>query len=178
MKLLHDLEIRLLSYIKNVPHLPASAQKWLGQNVWWIVLIGVIISALAALFSLLAIFGLIALLNSPQNVYYVYGSGVTSYMVVTSFVGLAFSIATLLLSAFAIQPLQRREKKGWVLLFAAWLVSVVSIIVGAILTLNPVSFIFSLLVGALVTGVSGYFLFEIHSQFGHSAKPAKTVKKA
>lgn len=177
MDLLHKLEVKVLSWLKNVPHLPAGAQKWLGDNVWWIVLIGVILGGLSTIIALFGLFGLIALLGAPSNAYYVYGGGVTAWAIVVALVSLVFSAITVIISALAIKPLQNKQKKGWVLLFATWLLYVIFVVVSAVLTLNPFSFIFSLIFGALFAAVGAYFLFEIHGQFNHEAKTVRAAKK-
>lgn len=177
MDLLHKLELKVLSWLKNVPHLPAGGQKWLADNVWWIVLIGVIIGGIATLFAFIGLFALIALLGAPSNAYYVYGGGVTAWAIVNAIVALSFSIVTVVLSAIAIKPLQAKQKKGWVLLFITWVLYVLNVFISAVLTLNALSFIVSIIFGALFAAVGAYFLFEIHGHFNHEAKKARVVKK-
>ncbi len=177
MKWLHQLETRLLRYVKDIPHLPANAQKWLGANIWWIVLIGVIISAISILFNFFEVMGRFAVLGTPASQYFIYGTGAVAYAAAITIVGMVFTVVSLLLTAFAIKPLQNREKRGWVLLFAVWLVYILNVIVSAIMTLNAFTFIFYLLFGTLVAAVIGYFLFEMHGQFGHAGKPVAKSEK-
>jgi len=173
MELLQKLEHVILRWVKNVPHLPVSLRRWLGVNIWWIILIGVIINGIWILFQIVGIFGMIAFLGSPGATYQIV-STITSWSIVTSTVGTFFTIVVTILSGLAIQPLQSRLKKGWVLLFAAWLVSIIGVIVGAVLSLNPVFFVINLLFGAIFTTFLGYVLFELHGQFAHEPKKTKT----
>jgi len=181
MQLLQKLETLIHGWVKNVPHLPEGARRWLGINIWWIVLIGVIISGLVAMVALFGVFALMTLIGSVSSVYYVNGTEFAAWGVIAGLVNLAIAAFVLVLMILSITPLKAVQKKGWVLLFAAWLVNVVGAVIGAILAFNPFTFIFSLLFTAVFVAVSGYFLFEIHSQFAHEAKvvtkKAKTTAK-
>lgn len=178
MQLLHKLETLIHGWMKNVPHLPEGARKWLGTNVWWIVLIGVIVSGLALLVALFGIFALIALIGSVSSVYYVNGTEFAVWGIVTGVVSFVISVFSLVLLALSVNPLKAKQKKGWVLLFASLLVNVAGSVISAILAFNPFTFIFSLIFTAVFAAISGYFLFEIHSQFAHEAKVvSKTAKK-
>lgn len=174
MEFFAKLEKMILKWFKGVPHLPAAGQKWLGDNVWWIVLVGAILTTLGLIPSLLGISALVSVLGSPQVSYYT-SSTFTSWALVTGIVGLVFSVLQAILLFAAIQPLKLKQKKGWVVLFASWLVGVVAVVVNAILTLNPISFVVSILFGAVWVAVSGYFLFEVHDQFAHIRR-ASVVK--
>lgn len=169
MELLHKLEKQILQWIKDIPHLPASAQKWLGDNLWWIVLIGAILTGISALFTFVSVMSFASISSSLVASYYPVAS-FTSWALVTSLVSLAFTVAQAVLLAVAVKPLQLKQKKGWVLLFVTWLLSAVSMVVSAILTLNPFGFIVGLIFGAIGLAITGYFLFETHNQFAHVEK--------
>lgn len=173
MDVLHKFEKRLLQWLKNVPHLPIGVRKWLGENIWWIVLAGVVIGSIWAVLLFFQIMANIAFLGTTGATYHLNPVFVSPWVIVTGFVSLFFSVITILLSAFAIQPLKARMKQGWVLLFIVWLVNVVAIVVGAILSLNPLIFIFNLLFGAIFAALVGYLLFEIHGQFAHDRAVVK-----
>ena len=174
MELINKLERIVLGWVKNIPHLPATAQKWLGANVWWIVLIGAIIGGIWFLFALNSLFISFALLNSISNSYYVINdlAGYTIFKGIVGLVLLGLAVAAL---AFAVMPLKDQQKKGWVLLFTSWLISAISIVVSAILSLSVIGFIISIIFGAIFLAIGGYFLFGIHGQFAHPAKRAKKV---
>lgn len=176
MELLTKLEHILLGWAKSVPHLPLGFRRWIGENIWWIVLVGVIISGIWLLVATFAILGTVALLNSTGSDYLI-NESIATWSLVTGSVALVFMVISFVVSIMAIKPLQNRLKKGWVLLFIVWLINLVSVVVGAILSLNPFVFVFSLLFGALFAAVSGYLLFEIHSQFAHTTK-SKPASKA
>lgn len=177
MDFLYSLEKRTLGWFKNVPHLPAGVRKWMGENVWWIVLALTILSVIVALIAIPALFTLIAIGNSIGAAYYVEGA-YSWWKVVTSLVSIAFTVVTIVISAMAIQPLRAKLKKGWVLLFTVWLVNIVSVVVGAILSLTVLGFFMSILFGAIGAAISGYLLFEIHDQFAHEAKVVRGTKKS
>lgn len=173
MEFISKLESTVAGWAKNVPHLPAAGQKWLASNVWWIVLIGAIVSGISLLVALGSLFSLIAILGSYAGTYYV-STTATTWAVVSGIVGLVFLALYGILMALAISPLKAGQKKGWNLLFTAWLLNAVSVVINAILTFNVVGFLIAIIFGAVFLAISGYFLFEIHGQFS----AARTAKKA
>ena len=176
MQLLHKIEHLVLGWLKNVPHLPNNARKWLAKNIWWIVLIAAILGAIAAVFELLALFVTASLIDSPSNSYLLFGR-VTPYTLAVDTISFVFGIVMTVLAAMAVNPLKALQKKGWVLSFMALLVYAFSIVVSAILTLNFFGFLFTIIFGAIFAAVGAYFLFEIHSCFNHDGKPAKKSTK-
>lgn len=176
MELLHKLEQQILKWIKGVPHLPTPARKWLGDNIWWIALIGTIVTGIIVLFGLIGLLSFLSVMGTVAASYYA-TSTFTSWAIVTTLVSLAFSVLQGLILLAAINPLKAKQKKGWVLLFASWLLGAVAVVVNAVLTLSPFGFIGGLLFGAVGLAISGYFLFEIHSQFAHVER-SKGVKSA
>lgn len=178
MELLHKLEKTVLGWLKSVPHLPVSVQKWLATNAWWIVLIGVILGAIGLLVRLSGLFVAASLIGSVANPYLLYG-GVTAWTIVVGAIGLAFSALTLVINAFAIQPLKAMQKKGWVLLFLSLLVTAASVVITAILKFNILTLFVELIFSAIFIALAAYILFEIHSYFTHDKKvAAKPAKKA
>ena len=175
MELISKLEKLVLGWAKSVPHLPVVAQRWLGTNVWWIVLIGAIISGIAFLFAIGSVFTAVSFLAAPSVLYYIAGT-YSGMIVVNAIVGVVFIAIIGLLMAFAITPLKEKQKKGWVLLFLALLVEAFSVVVNAVLSFSVFGFISTLLFGAIALAIGAYFLFEIHGQFGHA--PKATIKKA
>ena len=176
MQFINKLETTVHGWVKNVPHLPVAAQKWLAQNVWWIAAIGAVLSAIAALFTLIGIFRSAAFLNTSYALYFVNPS-LAALAIVSGIVTLVFLIIEALLLAVAVKPLQSQQKKGWVLLFTLLLASAVFSVVNAVLTLSVGGFIVGILGAAIGLAIGGYFLFEIHSQFAHTTKHAKTTAK-
>ena len=166
MDFLVKIEKRVFDWFKKSPNIPNEMRKWLADNVWWFVIIGLILSVINILRAASFIQGQLALQGTAANSYYV-SSTVSDWAIVTSAISLVFIIIEALLFFFAIQPLREKQKKGWVLLFGAWLVSGVALVVNAFLTLGILSFIITILFGAVWLVISGYFLFEIHGQFAH-----------
>jgi hypothetical protein len=176
---LRKLEQRILGWVKDVPHLPTEVQAWLGRNIWIIVMVGSIIIAVATFFDLINWLTLVNLLNDPASRYYVYG-GVAGWSMTTSILSYVFTALLLVLLFTAVKPLKSQSKKGWVILFFAWLFFIASTALKAVLTLNAFDFILTLLLGVTAALITGYILFEVHAYFTHK-KPAvakvETAKK-
>lgn len=176
MEFLGKIEKTVLGWFKGVPGLPPSGRKWLGDNVWWIALIAAILTGIGILINLITISASISVLGSIAATYYT-SAAVTTWVVVTGIVGLAFAVIEGVLLAVAVSPLKEKQKKGWVLLFASWLVGVVGVVVNSLLTLNVFSFIFGIIFGAVWAAIIGYFLVEMHGQFSHVER-SRGVRKA
>jgi hypothetical protein len=167
MELVHSIEKMAESWFKQAPHLPKGGRDWLASNVWWLVIIGVVVSAWGLLLLLPILFG-VSLLSSSIGMM----SGVGSYVglfMVSAWVSFAFGVLTLIVEAMAIKPLQDKKKKGWDLMFLAVLLSAVSSVVSIVLTANPMGII-GAVIGLLI---GGYFLFEIRDHFVAGAKAKK-----
>ncbi|MFZ2126547.1 MAG: hypothetical protein WAV04_03495 [Candidatus Microsaccharimonas sp.] len=178
MDFINKLETMIGGWLKNVPHLPAAGQKWLATNVWWIVLIGAILTGIGLLFAIGGLFTLIALLGAVSSVYYVPGAGITAWSIIAAVIGLVFTVIQGILLAIAVQPLKAMQKKGWVILFASWLLGILSVVISAIVSGSIFGFISGILFGAIGVAISGYFLYEIHGQFAHVKTVKAKAKKA
>lgn len=176
MDLLSKLERTVLGWLKNVPHLPEVARRWIGDNIWWITLVGAILSGIGVLVGLIGVIGVASLVGTVAASYYATAT-FTAWAIILGLVGLAFSVIDTVLLAMAVNPLRAKQKKGWVLLFTVWLVGVVAVVVNSILSLNVLGFITGILFGAIWIAISGYFLFEIHGQFAHTER-SKGVREA
>jgi len=176
MDFLKKLEEKVFGWFKAAPNLPNDARKWLGENIWWIIIVGVILTVLNILRGLKTLEEQVSLQGTVAGSYYV-SSSTSDWIIVTVGVSVFFLILEAILMFLSIQPLKEKQKKGWVLLFAAWLISAVGLVVNALLTLGVFSFIITLLFGAVWLAISGYFLFEIHGQFAHVER-SKGVKNA
>lgn len=185
METVHKLETTVASWYKGAPHLPKAGREWLGKNVWWIVLIGVVLSVFWAVTAISGLLFAGAVLTSVGGAYGVYG-GYASQAValggqalLAGWLAIIALVAEVVLGGLAIAPLKNGKKKGWTLLF-------VSVLLQAVLAV--VTFVFTFSLGSLLGGALGvvvglYFLFEIRDQFGvasaaHHAAPAKHAKKA
>lgn len=180
MEFLHKLESTIAGWTKGVPHLPKAGQKWLADNVWWIVLIGAILSGISLLVALGGLLTLIALLGAvTASIYGAYAAaGVTGLTIVAAIIGLAFLIVRVVLLSMAVKPLKALQAKGWMLLFIGWLIEVAAVVISSVMTMSVVSFLLGIIMGAVGLAISGYFLFEIHSHFAHEHKAHKTKAAA
>lgn len=165
---MNKIEGAVAKVAKDLPHLPVGGRKWLGENVWWIVIVGAGIAALASLVRLIDIIRAADAL-SRLSAYIPIGSTGT-WAVTASFTSLALVVLQVIILAFAIQPLKNRQKKGWSLLFLTALVSAVAIVVTAVISLDVLQLILTLIFGAIFLAIGLYFVFEIRDQFGAAAK--------
>lgn len=169
MQSLHKLEKTVAGWYSGLPHLPKNVQKWIGENIWWIILI-VFILSIFSVFSLIAgITALATLSTAAYSAYGMYGVGADAGMALTAaWVTLAGLIVTTVVLGLAISPLKEGKKKGWDLLFfsdiAYFAITVAGMLVG---------FNFAGIIGTVIgTAIGLYFLFEIRGHFlPHATKP-------
>jgi hypothetical protein len=152
--------------LKPIPHLPTAGQKWIAENVWWIILVGVILSGISVLVSIGGIFTALAFLGAATSYFGYYGvQSYTGWWVLASVISLLFMIAVVVVSAISISPLKAMKEKGWSLLFLTLLISAVEIVVSVLVNFTVVGFIFGIIFGAIGLAISAYFLYEIRSYF-------------
>jgi uncharacterized membrane protein YhaH (DUF805 family) len=172
MEFVNKVETRVADWYSKVPHLPVGFRQWLGTNIWWIMLVVVILSAIGVLNILF--FGALAALivvgvGGPVGAAL---AGVASFLAV---ILIAATLTETIIAAIAIKPLKDMQKKGWSLLLLALLVAA-----GFTVLTFLFSFEFSSLVmSVLWIAVSGYVLFEIRDQFSGAVavKAAKSSPK-
>lgn len=164
---IHQLDTSLASWYQDAPHLPVNGQKWLATNMWWLTLISVILGAIGALQVVAAmlftgtIFG--GILGGMYG-----GLILGGVALVTMTVTLLLAIASLVVSAAAVQPLRVLDEKGWRLLFIVLLISVFSTAFGFVISWSATSF----LTGIIFSAIAGYFLYEIRPYFVKGARTA------
>lgn len=181
MESVRSLEKTIAAWYESAPHLPVDVRKWLGLNVWWIVLIGVVLAALSIfpiIIGLLIVFGLSGAAIGAAGLYgSAVGGGLVGVALFAALVSVAGFVAVAVVMGLAINPLKARAKKGWTLLFIVLLVNTAFSVLANLLGFNVFGIIWALIWAA----IEGYFLFEIRSEFGvkHVAKPAvkPVVKK-
>ena len=179
MELINKLEKVLAGWLKSLPRLPRSGQKWLAENVWWLALISAILTGISILFSLGAIGTYVsysASLASFGAYNYIAAASYASGWLISTVISLIFSAIIVLLTAIAVNPLKAMKNRGWQLLFIIYLISAVEVVVNAVLTLSVIGFLFGIIFGAIGLIIGGYFLLQIKSYFGSTAK-AKHVTK-
>lgn len=185
MESLKKIEHTIEGWLKSVPHLPVEWRHWLGANVWWIVIIGVVASAVAIISTLGILFGGAALIGG-LGLYGGYGPAVAAssaffaWGFIHTLIALAFLAAQGLLLFTAIKPLRAKKQKGWSLLFAALVVSGVASVVSAVLTFSFGGFISGIFFGAIGFAIGAYLAFEIKGEFTpvKVSKPEKKVVAA
>ena len=166
MDSIKKLENMVEGWLKPFPHLPANWRKWIGENVWWMTLVGVILSGLAVLAMAGAILTAMSFLGAATSIYGIYvAQSYSSWWMISSVVALVFMVSIVVLTAMAIQPLKSFKKKGWDLLFLTSVIGVASMVVSVVMNLNALNLIPNLISAIISATISMYFLFEIRSQF-------------
>lgn len=171
METINKLEVTMAAWYKGLPHLPEGARKWITNNVWWLVLVGVILSLMLIIpaFSLLLFSGaVVTTYGATQSAYY-------GAAFIPALIGLVIVVVDLVLSILAISPLRAHHKRGWTLLFITMLLGVLS----GILTLFSNQDFGSFLSAIVGAAIGGYFLFEIRDNFnlvGATTQPVPTAK--
>ncbi len=166
MELIHKLEVALVAQYDKLPHLPENIQKWLADNAWWLVLIGVATSAVAILgvlsIVMIALFGLSfggALVGAGVGA--AIGSAIGGVILIVTVLSLALYVVQTALLGMAISPLKSLKKRGWDLVFIVAVINAAVIVISNVLTVNFVGLIWSL----LWVAVGVYFLYEIREYF-------------
>jgi len=176
-KYIEKIEETLAKWLKPLPHLPVKFTKWVATNLWWIVLIGVVLSALSLIAMFTALFAIFAYLNLGTTT--VLGHYVTSsysvFSALASIVSILFMIGTIVLTAMSISPLKSSLRKGWTLLFMVMLIQATFVVISAVLSGNVFLFVSNLLSGAVGVAISAYLLFELRSYFVGKAVKATVV---
>lgn len=179
----HKVETTVENWLKPLPHLPEVARKWLAENVWWIVLVGAILTSISVLVQVGGVFTTIAAISSAAVwlAYYV-GPVYTWWGVTVQLVSVVLFAAVAALMWLAVKPLQDVKKKGWDLLLLTLLADLAIVVIVNVLGFGVFS-IFSIIFGAIAVAIGGYFLFEIRSRFAVTTKkktkstPKKSSKK-
>jgi hypothetical protein len=171
METIRRLETTVATWYKNVPHLPEGGRKWLATNVWWIVLVGVILSSIGILGVITATFFAGVALTAFGGVV---GAAIGGVVFLAAMVIIAFMAITVILGALAIPHLKALRRKGWMLLFIILLIQVAE---------TAIAFLFSFEVVTLLSNlffaiVGGYFLFEIHGFYAAAVVERSNKTKA
>ena len=177
MEAVRSLEKTVAEWFKNAPHLPVGLRAWLGDNIWWLVVIGVVISVLG----LLALIPLTLLTLGLSTVAVTTVPGAYGYaaggLIGIAWVGVLLTLATLIVTtvllAMAISPLKVKAKKGWTILFVIAIASAVLGALGNVITFN----LGGLLWTAIWAALEAYLLFEIRGQFGVKPVTKPAAKK-
>lgn len=164
------LETTVAGWYQKLPHLPATARRWLADNSWWMVLAAVIIGGLVvvgALTPLLFAGMLFAGLGGAI------GAAIGGLLVIFVLFWIGLTVVSVVVMAMAVSPLKRLKKRGWNLVFIVLLLNLAAIVLKMLFDFEVGSFI----MGILGTALAAYFLFEIREYFT-VAKEATLVSPA
>lgn len=180
METVNKLEKFMADLLKklNLPKLPKGFTDWLVENVWWIALVGAILTGLGALALLGTVSASLALSTAFGGLVFV-GATLVGVALVGGLVSLAITIVEVIILAKAVKPLQDRKIEGWNLLFLGFLLGVAMTAVDLVfklLGLNILGFISAAVWGVLWTAAYAYLLFGIKYGFGGKKIDAGTVK--
>jgi hypothetical protein len=172
-----SLETTIGGFYKSVPHLPKTGREWLADNVWWLALVGAILSTLGALVLIPVFFAALTVTSLATGIANTYGPAMTNVydglFWLSTLIGIAALVIRALFLFMAFGPLKLKKKRGWTLLFWAYLIGFALSVVGDLVTLN----VLSVVVDIIAAGIAGYFLFEIHGLFGAKHKEHKVEAK-
>ena len=173
MEQIKKLEKVMAGWYERAPHLPENGQKWLTENAWWIILVGVILNGFGVIAILFGTLFAGTLLTTFGGVVGLALSGVLLAAVLT---GMALSVLQIVLLIMAIAPLKAGEKKGWNYLFIAYLVFALAVVVGFLFHLGTTGGLGGLIWGAIWLAIGGYFIFEIRSFMLRQRMPVSSRK--
>jgi len=166
VKSIKKFEDMIEGWLKPIPHLPTNWRKWISENIWWITLVGVILSTIGLLGLLIVLLGAMSFFGANSVFYGAYiPAAYTGVQLFAGFVQLLFLVVTVTITVMAVMPLRLMSKKGWDFLFLAFLIGIVAQVVGAVLMTNPSGIVTTLLSDLIGAAISAYFLFEIRSYF-------------
>lgn len=173
MKQMRELEKKLQAWYKGAPHLPKEAQQWLADNVWWLALLGAVLSALGLFIVIPLLLAALALTTvvAPFATGYGYYPDAIGLGWLAAALSIGSYIATGVLLAMSVNPLKAKAKRGWELVFLSYLINFGLSIVGAVVTFS----FFGVLGAVIGAAIGGYFLFEIYSYFGVKTKAEHKV---
>lgn len=158
MQQLAPLEDAIAKVHKDLPHLPKGLTKWLVENAWWLVIIGVALGVFAVL-------GTIAtMLAGSLLVGALVGAAMGGALFLSSTISLLVMAATIVLEAMAIQPLKDKQKRGWNLLFLASLVGIAGGLVSSLFS-GPWGIVNGIIWTAVGAAISFYILFELRVHY-------------
>ncbi len=176
MSTLNDVEATLEGWYKNVPHLPTAGRVWLADNIWWLAMIGAILSILG-LFTVVPFLLTVFTVGSFVAMTSMHVSSVAAYgsmFWLSILISIVSYLITMVLLIASVTPLKQKAKQGWRLLFLTYMVNFVLSVINAVISFAPGS-----LVSAIISAaIGGYLLFEIRSYFVTKRKVVKKAKAA
>lgn len=141
-------------------HLPKNAKEWIVKYGPWIALVGGI---LALLFIVPSIFAAIAMTSYTTAVLGVYGAVAAATVGPMFYLALVALAVQLVLLFVSVPMLLKQQRKGWLLVFYA---DMISLVYSVLNTFAYGRFDFGTLLGGLIGAVIGFYLiFQIRSYY-------------
>lgn len=166
METIDKLENMVAGWLKPLPHLPVTWRKWIAENIWWITLVSVIVSVLVIFTMINALLIAFSVITTVTGIYGQYFSATYSvWWEVWSVIALGVMIVVTIIEAVAITPLRIMKRRGWDMLFLAFLIGAVETIVTFVRDFNIITFIPSVIAVVIGLGLGAYLLFEVRSYF-------------
>lgn len=172
MSAYNRFENTLAMWHKRAPHLSPSYLNWLVTHSWRLDILGAMMSVYSTFVLIPLLVTTLALTPSVNiigpDVPYDHDSLGLAWVALLLTMIIFFVTAIML--TFAAKPVKDRLKKGWDLMFRAYLLNVLLGIITTVL----VPSLFELAVVVFITLGAGYLLLEVRSEF--SAVPKKNAK--
>ncbi len=178
MSALKNLEQTLAGWQKNSPiHLPVSVRKWLADNAWWLVIVGIVGSIISIIGSIRALMWANDVLYQARQFSAALGVDTPSTLGsdISIWVSMAVFVVVIIIELKAIQPLREKKKSGWDLVFLASLIAIAGSLVSGIASGGIVATIFGTAIAALL---SWFFLFELRLEYLPKEKKTASFKPA
>ena len=167
MEKISKLETLIASWYKDLPHLPPAGRQWLATNIWWLMVIGVILSGIATIGLVIGGLFLSLVLGTAWSI------ATAMIGLIVTFISSVVGVVYLVLGIVAIPQLKAGRKKGWSLLFLMAIIEVVTVVLRTLLSFDFVGLVWAL----LTVAVGLYFLFEIRDYFiDYSITPKKSAR--
>ena len=165
MENIKKLEDKIGEWLKPIPHLPTDARKWIADNVWWITAVGAVLSAFSIYYLIRGALFATSIYNEwsdfADSLGIDTGVHLSTWDYITVFGGAIFLAGLVVLMIMAVKPLKAMKKRGWNLMFFAYLLGIISQIF-SMLDNFTLGSILSVVIGAVI---GAYFLYEIKSYF-------------
>lgn len=169
MSSINKIENSMSEVFKGLPPLPESTKEALAKLWPWLALVGGVLQGLAALalWKLANWADRITDLNNSLSVYYGnYATGPTSFDKTVIYVGVAVLLVDAVILLMAFPHLQKRNRKGWDLLFLGSLLNLVY----AVLQIFTYDRGFgSFIMGVIGSAIGFYLLFQVREKFSKKA---------
>lgn len=177
MNPLTTLEKTLARLFAQAPHLSVNARRWVGENIWWIVLVIALASTLGLLGDLPKLLKTASMTAATYNVFYPYSAVTVGSVVASGLVTLSLGVVIVVLLFLAVTPLKEQRLIGWRLLLMTRIIAIISAIATFIILIQNFS-LYGLLWDLAFILIELYILFEVRDEFRVRAVAAVAVKAA